>query len=326
MRPILFLYGTLIVFVIGCSNKKQQAYVPDSSGNINHVTVVMPQKSWQGNLGDIVREQIAPIYEGLPLDEPRFTLRYMSPSNFTAFARHGRNILWFQKDSINQFRMIQNPFARPQIVAQIQGEDDEVMANYIRTNADLLIRSFEEAERQEKVRRIKKSVNKTLDFSSKFNATLLYPSAYNTVKDTTNFLWIEKPVQKGTMNLVAYRLPSGALNPPSLKRVIAIRDSIGALHIPGRLPNSHMITEAAYLPYFYKTTLGGSKAYLTKGMWEVKRDFMAGPFVNYMVYDSNANEWLVVEGFAFAPSVSKRDYMFELNSILSTLSFEPVKK
>ena len=80
-----------------------------------------------------------------------------------------------------------------------------------------------------------------------------------------------------------------------------------------------MITEKAYLPYFYKTKLAGFKAYLTKGMWEVKRDYMAGPFVNYMVEDTLNKRWLVVEGFAFAPSVSKRDYMFELNSILSSL-------
>ena len=57
-------------------------------------------------------------------------------------------------------------------------------------------------------------------------------------------------------------------------------------------------------------------------MWEVKRDFMAGPFVNYIVEDTINKCWVVVEGFAFAPSVSKRDYMFELNSILSTLSLE----
>ena len=86
---------------------------------------------------------------------------------------------------------------------------------------------------------------------------------------------------------------------------------------------SHMITEKAYLPYFFKTTLAGKKAYLTKGMWEVKRDYMAGPFVNYMVEDMENKRWMVVEGFAFAPSVSKRDYMFELNSILTTLQINP---
>ena len=81
-----------------------------------------------------------------------------------------------------------------------------------------------------------------------------------------------------------------------------------------------MITEKDYRPYFYKLNMGGKIIYETKGMWEVKNDFMGGPFINYILKDKKSNEWVIVEGFAFAPSVSKRDYMFELNSILSTIS------
>lgn len=314
----VFLF--LIAFVVfSCENKPQQAFVPDSSGNINHLTVVMNKKAWQGALGETVRNQIATVYEGLPLDEPRFSLRYLEPAAFTGFGRHGRNILWFRTSAENKFQLVQNQFARPQILAVVQGEDQEVMGEYIKENASLLIRSFQENERKEKIRRIKKSLTKDKDLPNKFGATLLYPTAYKTVKDTANFLWIEKPIQKGSMNLIAYTLPEEAFSKPTLQRLIAVRDSIGEQHIPGRLPKSHMITEKAYLPYFYKTKLAGFKAYLTKGMWEVKRDYMAGPFVNYMVEDTLNKRWLVVEGFAFAPSVSKRDYMFELNSILSSL-------
>ena len=82
-----------------------------------------------------------------------------------------------------------------------------------------------------------------------------------------------------------------------------------------------MITEKAYRPYFYKTQILNRKTYLTKGMWEVKNDFMAGPFVNYMIYDSIKKNWLVLEGFCFAPSVKKRDLMFELNTILKSVEF-----
>lgn len=312
----------LAVLLIACQNKKQQAFVPDSSGNINHLTVVMKNSEWNGPLGETVRNEIATVYEGLPLDEPRFTLRHLVPKAFTGFGRHGRNIIWCRKDSLNQFQLIQNQFARPQILAIVQGEDNEIIAEYIKENAALLIGSFQENERKEKIRRIRKSLSKDKDLQNKFGIALSYPSAYTTVKDSLNFLWIEKPIQKGSMNLIAYTLPERAFAKPSLSRVIAIRDSVGKAHIPGRLPRSHMITEAAYRPYFYKTKLAGQQAYLTKGMWEVKKDFMAGPFVNYMLQDSITKEWIVVEGFAFAPSVSKRDYMFELNSILSTFAFE----
>ena len=46
---------------------------------------------------------------------------------------------------------------------------------------------------------------------------------------------------------------------------------------------------------------------------------MAGPFVNYMIQDTLNKRMLVVEGFVFAPTANKRDYMFELNTIINTL-------
>ena len=68
--------------------------------------------------------------------------------------------------------------------------------------------------------------------------------------------------------------------------------------------------------------LNGKQDYLTKGTWEVKNDFMAGPFVNYMISDTINKRIIVLEGFAFAPSVSKREYMFELNTILNTFKLK----
>ena len=89
MKKIFLLITAVVLF--SCEDKPQKAFVPDSSGNINHLTVVMKKKAWQGALGEIVRKEIATIYEGLPLDEPRFTLRYLEPEAFTGFGRHGRN-------------------------------------------------------------------------------------------------------------------------------------------------------------------------------------------------------------------------------------------
>ena len=82
-----------------------------------------------------------------------------------------------------------------------------------------------------------------------------------------------------------------------------------------------MITEKAYKPYFYKTQLLGGASYLTKGTWEVANDYMAGPFINYLTSDTLRKRWIAIEGFVFAPSMSKRDYMFELETIIKSVSF-----
>jgi hypothetical protein len=319
MKPFFILILLWLSFSCDDGANKKSAYVPESSGNINHVTVVMPEKDWKASLGEKVKSELQEIYEGLPLDEPQFSLVYMNPKAFTGFARQNRNIIWFRKDSLEGFRLSQNQFARPQILATITGIDTESQAFYFQENTELLKQTLIENERKEKLRRIMKSPTTENTLSKRFGIELTYPSAYKTFKDTTNFVWIQKEVRKGHLNLIAYTLKENILEGSFNERILNIRDSIGKAYVPGRLEGSYQITERAFRPYFYRAIVDGKQAYLTKGTWEVANDFMAGPFVNYMIQDTLKNRILVVEGFVFAPTASKRDYMFELNTIINTL-------
>jgi hypothetical protein len=319
MKKINLLFFVLAVS-LGCQNQtnKDLAFVPESSGNLNHITVVMPETDWKGELGAVVREELQQIYEGLPIDEPQYSIDYLNPKTFSGFARQSRNVVWFQKGENPAFQLAQNQFARPQILANVSGEDSEIQGFLFQENATLLRQTFAENERKEKMRRIRKSLTTEETLPNRFGFTLEYPSAYETVKDTANFVWIQKPMRKGHLNLIAYTLEPEALSEQFNGQILDLRDSIGKRYIPGRLKGSYFITERAFRPYYYKTKLEGSTTFLTKGTWEVANDFMAGPFVNYAIKDSLSKKWIVIEGFAFAPSASKRDYMFELNSILTS--------
>ena len=323
MNTTRFNFFTPIVFsllIISCNSSSSNAFVPESSGNINALTIVMNQNYWNGTLGKSIKNSLMEPYEGLPFDEPKYDLYHLDPSIFTGFARSGRNIIVFQKDTSNQgFRLIKNLWARPQITAIITGEDSEVMKFYFEENLGLFTRSVDENERLEKIRRMSKSLNKEPELNEKFGLDLTFPDAYSVVKDTTNFIWIEKQVVKGHLNIIAYTLPYNIDLNKIEERIPKIRDSIGKLYIPGRVPGSYMITERAYLPYYYKTKVNNFDAILTKGTWEVQNDFMAGPYVNYIIKDTTNKRNIVIEGFAFAPSESKRDYMFELNTIITTM-------
>ena len=307
---------------ISCQSDSSKAYVPESNGNINALTVVMNNSSWEGSLGSNIKESLMEPYEGLPFDEPKYDLYYIKPSIFKGFARSSRNIIVFRKDTSDQgFRLIKNLWARPQITALITGEDEEVMNFYFDENKDLLLRSISENERIEKIRRMRKSLNYDPQLEDRFGINLIFPDAYSTVKDTTNFVWLEKQVVKGHLNIIAYTLPLNIDLNKIEERIPAIRDSIGKIYVPGRVPGSYMITERAYLPYYYKTRVNNLDAILTKGTWEVQNDFMAGPYINYIIRDTINKRNIVIEGFSFAPSESKRDYMFELNTIITTMEF-----
>ena len=322
MKKSCFLLIILLTFSCNDNPNISDAFVPQSSGKINHVTVVMPEKDWNSLLGEQVRNSMELIFEGLPLDEPQYSLVYMNPKAFSGFARQNRNILLFQKDTLVGLQLLKNKYARPQILAKINGPDAEVQRFYLEENAALIRQTIAENERIEKLRRIKKSPTTEKTLSRQLGISLIYPSAYKTVKDTTNFVWVQKPIRKGHLNIIAYNLPENVLKGKFNERILNIRDSIGKLYVPGRLKGSYLITERAFKPYFYKTKLNGKMSYLTKGTWEVANDFMAGPFVNYMIHDTDQKKWIVLEGFVFAPSISKREYMFELNTIISTFKKE----
>jgi len=315
-----FIAFLISILFASCQSNGSKAYVPESNGNINSLTIVMGKNAWGGNLGKSIKASLMEPYEGLPFDEPKYDLYHLEPSLFSGFARSSRNILVFNRDTSDQgFRLIRNLWARPQITAIITGEDEDVMNFYFEENKSLLMRSISENERLEKIRRMSKSLNNDSQLSDRFGINLTFPDAYETVKDTTNFVWIEKQVVKGHLNIIAYSLPYEIDLKKIEERIPKIRDSIGELYIPGRVPGSYMITERAYLPYYYKTKVNNLDAILTKGTWEVQNDFMAGPYVNYIIKDTINKRNIVLEGFSFAPSESKRDYMFELNTIITTM-------
>lgn len=318
MFRVLFLILSVILGM-GC-RESGGGYLVKSSGNINNVSIVMDQSYWDGDLGESVRDSLQVPYIGLPWDEPQFTLHYIVPEAFTGFARQNRNVVRFAYDTVPRFHIAKDQYASPQLFGVVTGRNARELQYMFDSNVEQLRLMIVENERLEKIRRINQSPNRRTDLQNRFGIKLTYPTAYSTLKDTTNFIWIQKPIVKGHMNIVAYELPIGALDGPTRVRIPEIRDSIGSLFIPGRLEGSHMITEKAYLPYYSTTTLAEMPGYLTKGMWEVDGDFMAGPFVNYMLKDTINRRWLVLEGFTFAPASSKRENMFELSSILSTLA------
>ena len=319
----LILLIVTVIFFIRCSESKTgPRLLADSSGRINTVTVVMPKSDWKGSLGQRVRKELEREYEGLPLVEPQFTVNYMPPKLFDGFAKHSRNIILFVKDSFPKANLYQDLYARPQVVSQIRGEDAEIQAFLYEENAQLISATMVENERKEKLRRMRKSLAKGTAFKNQLGLQFTFPTAYKTFKTDSQFVWIQKEIPKGHLNLIAYPVKGRLSEIAKGNSIQNLRDSIGKKMIPGRLPGSYMATEEEYRPYFYKSKVRDRDAYITKGVWSVANDYMAGPYVHYLIKDTVKHQWIAVEGFTFAPSINKREYMFELETIIRSIQWE----
>ena len=326
MRHILFSL-MFMLFLLSCGDKKkskEQRYIQDSSGAINNVSVVTENDIWDGRVGEAIRAVLAkPIY-GLPQDEPMFTISQIPPAVFSGFVTKNRTILMVKLNAESGIDFSEDVYAKPQKVITVSGRTRADVINVLQENESKIIETFRNAEIAERQRQMSKSPHSFESIEEKLNLTLNFPSIYRIAKSTDNFFWIRKNITTGTNNLMIYTLPHSAIirNDSVVNQIIKIRDSVGKQYIEGPVEGSYLATEDAYMPFHGETILDNKPTLETKGVWDVKNAFMGGPFINYAIEDKINKRWVVLEGFAFAPSVEKRNYMLELEAIIKTVKLK----
>jgi len=320
----------LTVLILSCDNKKGSENNPknssqsNSSGNINSLNVIMDTKDWNGEVGEIIRAIFAAEVDGLPQVEPLFNLNHLPTETFSGFAKRNRIFIKVETNRNQAFKVLENPYAKPQRGILIQGQNAQEIAELLNEKGTDLIHELKKVELNEKLRRIKKSTKSSKPLQDEFGISLSFPTAYRYAKEENNFIWMRKDIPKGNLELMVYQVPIEQVDNEKepIVNLIQIRDSIGKKHIPGPREGQFMITEEAYMPFIKSINFKGKSAYEVRGTWEVKDAFMAGPFLLYAIKDEANDRYLITEGFVFRPSKSKRDQIFEIEAILKSLKFE----
>ncbi|WP_369765898.1 DUF4837 family protein [Flavobacterium sp. WC2429] len=316
---LLFL---LIILVLIFSCKKKDDTIPrKTTGAINTISVIIDDQLWNGEVGDSVRNKFASPVIGLPQEEPLFTINQYPVKLMEGFMTDSRNIIVIKKGEKNNFEINKDQYASPQNVFHISGKTGGDIIAIIQKHSPEIIKLIRKTEIEECQRINKKSLLDPKIITDKFHINLEVPTSYQYVIQQENFIWLKKEIISGNTSLLLYQVPINALKKGNnlVTSIISMRDSIGGLYIHGKEPNTDLITEEAYAPYFFKIKLDGKVAYETKGTWELKNDFMSGPFINYAIIDEEHNRVLVLEGFSYSPSKEKRDLMHELESIIKSV-------
>ena len=326
MKKIVVLPIFAFLLFISCEEVEKKDYLPNSIGAYNTLTVVIDNELWNSEVGDGIRENFAAPALGLTWDEALFSITQIPPQVFSGAVRNTRAVLYVMEDSLNIAHMKKNMYAKPQKVGVIKGRTKaEIIAN-LNTKAPEFIEAFKELELDEAQKRFLKSLSKEKAIQNNFGVELNVPSIYKVGREEKDFVWIDRQIQKGNMNIIAYSVPWNTFSNDStfVQDIIRMRDSIGSLFIPGEdIPGKEnfMITEKAFSPYVFPVEIAGRKAAEVRGIWEMSGYPMAGPFLTYIINDKPNNRKLVLEGFTFAPATEKRDYMFELEAIMKTVRF-----
>lgn len=322
----LLLIG--LVVLSSCKEKgKSERYLPPSTGAVNSLMVVMDNELWQGAVGDKVREVFARPVLATPQVEPLFSLTQIPPQVFSGAVSHSRSVLYVEQDTLSIGHIKTNVYALPQKVAVVKGSNYNELVTNLEKVAEDAIEAFKTNEIAETQKRLKRSLNKEPDLMDELGIELSIPSAYRVGKHEDNFVWIDRQIPKGNMNIIAYAMPSEAFANDStfVKDIIKMRDSVGKLYIPGPdVPGktTYMITEQAFAPYVFPAEVNGMKAAEVRGIWEMSGYPMAGSFLTYIINDKLKDRKLILEGFIFKPSANKRDDLLELEAILKTVKIK----
>ncbi|WP_419213217.1 DUF4837 family protein [Maribacter sp. X9] len=325
-KRILLCFLALLGVAIACKENGKQDYLPDSVGAMNTLTVVIDNELWKSSVGDAIREKYTAAALGLTWDEALFSVTQIPPQIFSGSVRNTSSVLYVMEDSLNVAHMKSNMYSKPQKVGVIKGRTKQELIENITNTAPEFIKAFKKLEIEKAQLRFTKSLNKEKALENKFNISMKIPSIYRVGREEDNFVWIDREIQKGNMNIIAYTMPWDSFQNDStfVQDIVKMRDSIGKLFIPGTdVPGkeNYMITEKGFSPYVFPAEVAGRKAAEVRGIWEMSAYPMAGPFLTYIINDKENNRKLILEGFVFAPATQKRDYMFELEAILKSVQF-----
>ena len=322
----------LLLFFTSCKDAKESFVLSGSVGKSNHLLVVVERDDWNAKIGDNLRGFLGKLVVGLPQKETLFSVSRVAPKGFGSMMNKYRNILIVQKGEKEEFRVQNNFYAKPQTIVYVTAKDEVRLDVQLKKHKKEIVQIFRNSDIKHLQNRFE---NKKLD-DSKFETfknlgiSMTIPKDFRFVKDSLNFLWLRQRLMSGITqgdgvnNILVYSIPlTEEFDLDARNTVINNRNLMGKMHIPGSDPERmYMITEAAFIPQTIPTIVDNKKAYETRGKWEVKNDFMAGPFINYTVVDKKNNRLIVFEGFTYAPSINKRDFIFELEAIGKSLKIK----
>lgn len=356
MRHFINYTFLLSIFLLACdggngSGKKSSGLLPKASGSAGEMLVVMDSAQWKGELGQTIRDIFMAEVEGLPREEYLFKLNRVDPKRFNSVLKTAKNIIfavtldnrssesnvvknYFTKSSLQQIRddaklflyTNSDVYARGQEVMYLFGQTEEVLIENMSKNKDRLQNYFNKAENE----RLKLGLFKAKEVDgiskmlmNKHNCYIRIPFGYKLVLEEKGFIWARQINAESDKNIfIAYKpyTSESAFEPDN---IIALRDSIALSQLfeDPEDPSTNIVTETnvPYIPVRSEPiTFNGNYAVETRGLWKTNNLSMGGPFLSYTLVDEQLGRLYYIEGFLYSPGKNQREFMRELEIILST--------
>jgi hypothetical protein len=327
MRVLKFLVLALVAVFAASCNDTSELVKQNVGGKAGEIIIVANKAEWESEPGSELRSILATPYPYLPQSEPSYTLINIPHKSFTSLFEYHRNIIILKVDPElkAEFKAVEDVWAAPQTVIMITAPTKEEATRVIADNSEQLFNIINQAERNRIMRNSKRYEDVALRqfVADKFGGSPYFPKGYSLKKQTDNFVWISYETTYINLGIFVYRIPYKDETSVQLEQLMAATNDIMQENVPGMVDNSYMTISSEILPGLGVMKYKNRNFVEMRGLWEVKNDFMGGPFVIHAFYDKNdPKSIIVVEGFVYAPRYDKRDYIRQVESILYSFDWK----
>ena len=302
---------------------------PSSSGRPYEVLVVVGDSLWQRPAGRALFDVLDTDIPGLPQPERSFRISQTDPQRFNQVLNIFRNIIKVDiapnQYTQTKMKFTRDVYAQPQVVLTIQSPNEKDFAAFVQKNAQSIIDFLVKMEMNRQINELEKKHSEVVLYlaDSIFSCQFWAPVEIKSYKKGKDFFWASSNTASGLVNICMYSYPYEGPESLTPEALVAARNRFAA-RIPGPSDGSYMTTSDAFAPGYRMFRLEGRLWCELRGFWDVKGDFMGGPFVSYTTVDTENNRVFTLDCYVYAPDLNKprkRNYVRGVEHLLYTVTF-----
>lgn len=354
MRTLLgiFFVGLFFISCKNVGNPLVTDYKPKAISKSNDIVVVADEAIWDGMVGDTFRYYFESAYPITPSPEPIFNLRFFTPRQLTAepLRKQLRTycVLADIQDTLSEttkmlkmdygparFSQImrndsmqtgvgKNKWATDQLVIYVYGRGEDQLIDAVKDNFNNIANKIHEHDAPQikantyvsgrhlgLTEKIKQHFQVKFDVPGDYKEALYVPGKYP-------MIWLRKDTRRAALNIAVQKLPYDDIKQITVDNAIRLTNNFG-LNVTSDTPGSHMVVNEEDLPILENVKeINGNYTLEVRGIWEMEKDFMGGPFVAYLIPDADKSSYIFILNFVYAPGMEKKIFLQELETVVNT--------
>lgn len=311
----------LIIVGLAACNPPEMP-LPGITGKAGELVVVMDDGPWEGVVGDTVFNTLSQHVYGLPQPEPMFNVVHVKNSAFTKIFQTHRNLVVTSigPEYKKKIELKTNVWASPQVVIEITAPTNEEFLEVFNANASKIVGHILAKEQERIQTSYRAQLNKIVagEIQQKFGIDLALPLGYNVAREEDDFVWLRYEDKEIMQNILVYTTPYEKENTFTSEGMIEVMDRYTKNYVPGPDEGTFMSVYMDYPPQFEDASLADQYAGRICGLWNVEGALMGGPFLSYATLSADKKKVIYLQGFVFAPGKKKRNYVRQIDAILSS--------